>query len=259
MTTPQGGPPPGWPPPRPPYPGQQYPPQQPHWQQAPHGQYPGQPPWPGYPPPPPRKSNTRTVLIAVFAALGVLIVLGVGARVVLKSDDDGSRREVTAEERLANAKKASTAADYDVVCGSGSVSNAGEYEKPYTVVAFYESNRPDSWSNVDVSGTAFGADYTQATGINVVACLTRKAGTEVQSGSCEYNSNGKKVDVDRYATEYEVVVHEAKSGKVIENLGTVKGPADGCPVLAFFDSNKPRIYGAPDDDAVKDLLADWAS
>jgi hypothetical protein len=170
------------------------------------------------------------------------------------SEEDGP---VSDEERAANARTAQFTADYDVVCERGSVANAADYAKPYTIVAFSEAGR-DRWHQVSVDAPYAGTDMSPSS-INVVACLSRKPGTEVRSGSCEFRSGDRDVEVDHYAVEYDLQMHEAKTGSLITSLGTVKGPASDCPTLVYFGGDEPKIYGAPDPAVVATKLAGFAT
>jgi hypothetical protein len=197
----------------------------------------------------------------VVAAVLVIAVVLVLAVVGLRSGGDD--REVSDEERAANAKTALSAADYNVVCDNGSVRNAAAFEEPYTIVAFRQSTGgiltlEDTWTDVPLEG-AYSAQGKKWSSINVVACLSRKDGTEVKSGTCEFETGGDTVTADRYAVEYDLELHEAKSGKSIEHLGTVNGPATDCPFMASVDKNDPKIYGRPDTAAVEDKLAEFVA
>jgi hypothetical protein len=181
----------------------------------------------------------------------VVVVLGV---VIVGSGSDG----VSDEQRAANATTATDASDFDVVCGEGSVSNAAAYREPYTIVAFRQSTGmfgDDTWTGVTLEGS-YAAEDENWSAINAVACVTRVAGTEVRSGTCEFDDGEV---ADHYAVEYEINVHEAKSGRAVENLGTVNGPATDCPFMATVESDDPRIYGSPDAAAVDAKLAEFAA
>ncbi|MGV0745756.1 hypothetical protein [Mycolicibacterium sp. XJ870] len=161
---------------------------------------------------------------------------------------------VSDEERAANAKAAEWPDDFDIVCKNGSVSNAGDYAEPYTAVAFYPGMQPDAWYGVaGVNDSAY--DFSK---INVVACLSRKAGTEVESGQCESKSWDKPISIDYYSVQYDIELREAKTGKKIKDLGTVNGPAVDCPSVTFFDWVPPKLFGEPDGAAVEAKLAEAA-
>lgn len=185
--------------------------------------------------------------------IGVAAVVALGL-LVAGSGGDGEPRIVSDEERAANVRRAQFIVEFADVCEAGAISNAADFEKPYRVVAFTERYDGGEYSEL----TMYGApdfvvqDSFAVSSVNVVACFTRKRGTEVRSGSCEFDSGN---EVPRFAVEYDMVVHEAKSGKVIEDLGTVRGPANDCPMLALFNKGSPKIYGSPDKDEVIEKLA----
>ncbi|MCT7661351.1 hypothetical protein [Mycobacterium deserti] len=263
---PQGWPPPGWPP-QGPTPPQAQPPQWPS--PAPHGhprQWPppqGQPwQWPptGPPTPPPSKNTGLLIGIGAAVALIVVFVLAFVVPNILGSESSNGGSDVSDEQRAANATTAASLSDFDVVCGTGSVSNAAPYEKPYSIAAFHQGTAENDWDAVTLDNQAdYVADRSNLTSINVVACLTRKDGTEVKSGTCEFGSGGEQVAADHYAVEYDLELREAKTGKAITNLGTVNGPATRCPFIAYFDENDPEIFGSPDPAAVEDKLAEFAA
>ncbi|MGA5462204.1 hypothetical protein [Mycobacterium sp. NPDC050041] len=268
MSVPPQGPPPGWPPPQ--GPPQWGPPQgPPPGGPPPWGPAQGQPQWgaspPHWPPPqgqpwapptaprPPSK-NTGLIVGLVAAAVVVVVVVVLGLLVVRSGSD-----EVSDEQRLANATTATDASDFNVVCEDGSVSNAAAYRKPYTIAAFRQTTgligRDVIWTGVTLEGS-YAADDAKWSEINAVACVSRVAGSEVKSGTCEFDDGEV---ADHYAVEYEITVHEAKSGRAVENLGTVNGPATDCPFMATVESDDPRIYGSPDPAAVDAELAEFAA
>lgn len=239
---PSGGPWPGYP--------QQWPPQAPG-QQPPYPQ-----PWP-----PPKKNNAGLFLGigATVVALTALVGLAFVGNHLVRSQSQAERGVVSDEQRAANAKTAQYLTDFDVVCGAGSVSNAAEYQKPYKVAAFYQGSGNNSWHTVSLPTRApYTGDPEALSTINTVACLRRKDGTEVKSGTCKFESGGKTVNVDHYAVEYDVELHQAKSGKLLKTLGAVKGPATDCPFLVFFNGRERKVYGNPDVGAVAVKLSEFA-
>jgi len=197
----------------------------------------------------------------VFGVVGAVVAVGVflGLRLIT-SDADGAPGTVAggADPREANAVTATATSDFDAVCKKGSVTNAAAYGEPYTIVAFGQGDRQNSWDEIGLTGPHAAQDQ-QWSSVNTVACLTRKAGTEVESGTCEFESGSGTVAVTHLAVEYEVEVFEAATGESIENLGTVNGPALDCPMLAFFQETDPKIYGPPDQAAVAAKLEEFAA
>ncbi|TDK90745.1 hypothetical protein [Mycolicibacterium mucogenicum] len=243
----QYGPPaPQWPAAAQPGAGNQGP--QPYWQaaygQAPYGQVPqGQ--WPQYPPPPKKSAAGRIIgVVAAVFAIPVVIAAIVG---------------ITAGIRGEPPTTATTADDFKAVCKNGSVSNAADYQKPHKVVTFYES--VTGWSAVTMLGA--GADYAGAnlppSSINVVACLSRRAGSEKKEGTCDYDSGGDKDRVSRYSVDYDVELREAKTGERIKSLGSVPGPSTRCPVVALYTASSHKMYGDPDKDQLNAMLKEFAA
>ncbi|WP_280833751.1 hypothetical protein [Mycolicibacterium frederiksbergense] len=164
------------------------------------------------------------------------------------------------DKRASNAKIATVTSDFDAVCLFGSISNAAVYAKPYKIIAFHQSAGSARWNETTVDAQArYAADPSALSSINVVACLSRTPGTEVRTGSCDFESGGVQVSIDRYAVEYTIDLHEAKTGKPIKSLGTVKGTATDCPMPAMFNSGATKLYARPDTAAVEEKLAAFAT
>jgi hypothetical protein len=198
-------------------------------------------------------------IVAAIAVIGLLVVFAFAGN-VLRKKDTASDGEVGNRDRAANAETADYILDFDVVCGDGSVSNAATYREPYRVVAFNEGPTDDDWHQLTLDHRAsYYADTDAMSSINVVACLSRKPGSEVKSGTCEVETAGKRVEMDHYAVEYDVELREALTGRSIERLGTVSGPATRCPFIAFFDRDSQRIYGDPDAEELDAKLAEFVA
>ncbi|MFT3898717.1 MAG: hypothetical protein QM728_00505 [Gordonia sp. (in: high G+C Gram-positive bacteria)] len=184
----------------------------------------------------------RFVTLAAAAAVVILPLAGCGAK--------------------KETKEATGANDYGDVCSGAAISNAAAGEKPYKVITFRkaESATKDRWSPVHVSSSTPGAvnynDYSQA---NAVACLTLKKGSEKKEKTCPIEMQGKKLDLALYSAEYDVAVFEAKSGKKIQDLGTVTGTADRCPSIVYTDPKDPRDVAEPDRDSVAEVIGKFAA
>jgi hypothetical protein len=239
------------------YPQQWQPPQQPPPYPAPYSPYP-----PPYPPPAPRKTNRVLILVLSVVAIVVLVPVAViGFYVIQGIARDGL-------DGRGGARKAQSLSDFDVVCDRGSISNAATYGKPYKIAAFAPDVRPspmsqvssDHWTEVTLDSRA---DYRVSPenfgSVNVVACLTKKAGTEVKSRTCDFKTDaGENVTVDYYAVQYDIELREAKTGKGIEGLGTVDGSAARCPFLLWVNKRDRKMYAEPDHAAVDAKLAEFA-
>lgn len=237
---------------------QQWPPQPPQYPQYPR--YPQQWP-PPYPSPAParRKTNVGLVVLLVVAAMVFLVPAALVGFFVIQ----GMVRDGRGETR-----KAASPMDFDVVCDGGSISNAAAYGKPYKIAAFAPDDEPSPmrelanshWSEVMLDSRADYAakpDDYQAT--NVVACLTRKPGTEVKSRTCDMKTDtGEHVNVDYYTVQYDIELREARTGKHIEQLGTVDGPTTSCPFYVWVNKRDRKTYAGPDSTAVNAKLAEFA-
>ena len=228
---------------------------QPYWQapygQAPYSQVPyGQAPqgqWPQYAPPP--KKNTGRIIGVVVAVLAIPVVI---AAIV----------GITAGVRGEPPTTATRSDDFDAVCKNGSVSNAADYQKPYKIVAFYESVvLMSKWASASLTSPkdGYAGDGYPPSTINVVACLSQQSGSEKKEGTCEYESRGDKDRVSRYSVDYDVELREAKTGNRIKSLGSVSGPSTSCPIMATYRSSSLKIYGAPDKDQLDAKLKEFAN
>lgn len=223
-------------------------------------QYPQQWP-PSYPPPvpAPRKTNVALIVLLALAAIVVLIPVALVGFFLIQDMARDGRGE---------SKKAASPADFAVVCDGGSISNAAPYGKPYKIAAFAPYDEPDpmreaahlNWREETLDTRAdyrVNPDDFQST--NVVACLTRKPGTEVKSRTCNLQTKtGEHVDVAYYAVQFDLELREARTGKHIEHLGTVDGPAASCPLYVWFNTRDPKAYAEPDPAAVDAKLAEFA-
>lgn len=232
---------------------QQWPPQPPQYPQH----------WPPpYPPPAPRKTNVALIVVLTVAAIVILVPAAlIGFFVIRDVARDGL-------DGRGGIKKATTLSDFDVVCDRGSISNAATNGKPYKIVAFAPDERPspmsqvvsDHWTQLTLDPRAdYRAGSEDFQSVNVVACHTRKPGTEVKSLSCDFKTDsGDHVTVDYYAVQYNIELREARTGKRIEQLGPVDGPAASCPFLLWVKKRDPKMYAEPDAAAVDAKLAEFA-
>ncbi|WP_232073692.1 hypothetical protein [Mycobacterium stomatepiae] len=252
--------PPQWQPPQPPQYPQRWPPPYPPPGPYPPPPYPPPGPYPPYPPPPPapRKANRVLIIVLAVAAIVVLVPVAVVGFFVIKDIASDGRGET---------RKAASPTDFDVVCDGGSISNAATYGKPYKVVAFAPYDEPNPmremtnthWTGVTLDSRAdYSVSPNDFHSVNVVACLTRKSGTEVKSRTCDLKTDsGEHVAVDYYAVQYDIELREARTGKHIEQLGVVDGPAVGCPFLVWVNNRDPKVYADPDHAAVDAKLAEF--
>lgn len=180
--------------------------------------------------------------VVVVLSVSVLAVVGYG---LFKVAGEGQDRT------------AYSASSFSDVCENDWISTAPEYGKPYNVAAFYKGlgMMGETWLSVPSNEWATSNEYSK---INVVACLDRKTGTEAKSIPCVFDDDGSRITVDYYSAEYTIELREAKTGKVIQDLGTVSGTADSCPFIASFERRSKKMFAAPDGDAVQAKLDAFA-
>lgn len=174
-----------------------------------------------------------------MAAIGIMFVAVVGFGVYVATTDG----PITAYN----------ANDFDAVCEGDWIKNAADFGEPYHIVAFFYGlgyNRTDWWS-VGSGSSAASDDFPQ---INGVACLTRKEATAVKTATCQDLDAGAHIDIDYLSVDYDVELRAAKTGKVVRNLGVVKGTARTCPAMTSYDRRTKKIYARPDEKAVTALL-----
>ena len=179
--------------------------------------------------------------IVVVLSVSVLALVGYG---LFKVADEGQDRT------------AYSASSFSAVCENDRISTAPEYGKPYNIAAFYEGLgiMDETWLPVPSDKWAGSDEFSE---INAVACLERTKGSEAKSTSCDYDDDGNSITVDYYSAEYGIELREAKTGKVIRDLGTVSGTAGSCPFIASYDRRSQKMYAAPDGDAVAAKLAEF--
>lgn len=236
---------------------QQWPPQQPQYPQ----QWPPPYPPPSYPPPAPAPRKTNVLLIVVLAIAAIVVLVPVALVGFFLIQD-------MARDGRGESKKATSLSDFDVVCDRGSISNAATYQKPYKIVAFAPYDEPDPmreltsmhWRQVTLDSRAdYGPTDNNFQSTNVVACLTRKPGTEAKSRTCDLKTDaGEHIAVDLYTVQYDLELREAKTGKRIAQLGSVDGPAASCPFFVWVKKRDPKLYAGPDSAAVNAKLAEFA-
>ena len=208
----------------------------------------------------PHSNKNLIIGVVVAAVVALLIIAGVVVAIAMsgnKSDNKNTNDNNTTNQqdddalRSANAETANSLSDFDVVCDNGSISNAAAYEKPYKVTAFASNSTTRSASTVSLPfGADYNADYKDYAATNIVACLAEKEGSAVKSKTCDFKSGGETVKLDFYALKYALTLREAKTGKLIKELGEVNGPATTCPFFVSYSKDDPKYYARPDSDAV---------
>lgn len=216
----------------------------------------------------PKKSKAG-LIIAIVSVVLILLVGGVlGTLVLLRSMSSNSRTNSPSDsggsstklDPKANAVTAKYLSDFEVVCDGGSVTNAAAATKPYKIVSF-SSRTPqnDRWSSMSLGfDQPYYVDSKAVDSVSVVACLKMAEGSTTKSKTCEFESGGNKVNIDFYATQYDLTYYEAKTGKALAKGEPINGPATTCPFFTSYDKNDPKIYADPDENAVELVHAKFA-
>ncbi|WP_156623091.1 hypothetical protein [Mycobacterium sp. 1164966.3] len=81
----------------------------------------------------------------------------------------------------------------------------------------------------------------------------------MKSLTCDLQTEaGEHVAVDYYVVQYNIELREAATGKHIEQLGAVDGPATTCPFFVWVKKRDPKTYADPDPGAANAKLAEFA-
>ncbi len=242
------------------------------------------PPQPGVPNPygQPPKKNTGLIIGII---IGAILLIGGGVALALTLSNSGDKKEDSSKQtskdssdnttkkdteevpanddalRAANAKTAGSLTDFKAVCEVGSVSNAADLAKPYKVVAFSkEDNGRDYWSQTSLKyGAPYYVEYNKFEQANVVVCLSETISSRVKAKTCDFKSGEDNLTIDYYATAFSATAYEAKTGKKLQDLGTINAPASTCPMFASYDKNDPKIIANPDATALDAAVAKFAS
>lgn len=219
--------------------------------------------------PPKPKSKTGLIIGIVAGAIALLVVGGLFIVFALSSvsnyaNSDKSTTQAAPErsetpERRNNTITATSFTNMNSVCDGSSILNAAELAKPYKVAAFSKANDSRSWSSVSLKYNAeYAASYDAFEQASVVACVKEDTGSREKVNICEFTSAGEDTSIDYYATSYTLSVYEAKTGKKIEDLGSVGAPATSCPMFASYDKSDPKLVAQPDTATIDAKLAAFA-
>lgn len=213
----------------------------------------------------PSDNKKKTKLIVGLITASILIIAGAVAAFILMSSDNNNdtgsnlqKEEVPEAVRIENSRTASAVAEFNTVCDVGSITNAAEFDKPYRIAAFYQASSDRAWTPITLDASSTYAT-NEASSVNVIACLSEVEGSAAKSIVCEFRSGGQAIAVDYYSLDYDLTIHEAKSGKRIDSLGKIRGTTgDDCPTEVSFSPENPKIYAAPNGPEVNAALAKFA-
>lgn len=224
----------------------------------------------------PPKRLSKGVLISIIGGIlfAILLIITIVVTVRTMSGDDTSNSDTrndsssktnsTDEENIETNPKATsitakTLVELREACVGGSVENAAVLTKPYMYVV-YENNN-DGISEKEAykwDMYAFGANdesipvnENNPSEFNVVVCLDRDDSTAEKIGVCKVQAaaDAKPSDptvVDFLSVQYKVAFYEAQSGKLIDKVEPINGPATACPSTAYYNRDSPNLYGDPD-------------
>lgn len=215
------------------------------------------------------KTPNKNILIAIIvSAITFILVVGGLIYAAQQKDTNGQKSNNTETSetkkeddiRSANAKTAGTLGDYAILCSNGSIKNAVEPSTPPTIAVFSDNSARKTFSSYTLNyDSEFRIDMKEYEKVDTVACLTRDDETAVQSQVCEFKSGGEMKEIDLYAVKYNLSVYEAKSGKLLKDLGDVSGPALSCPMFVSYDKKNPKIYASADQDEVDLKLNEYVT
>lgn len=209
--------------------------------------------------------DKKTKLIIIASIAGLLLAGGIvafllmssqGGEVANNDNDTSEQNEVPESVRIENSRTAGSVTEFNTICDVGSITNAADFAKPYKIAAFSQTNHDRTWTPVTLDSSAeYSVSASEPESTNVIACLSEKEGSASKTNTCEFRSGGQGINVDYYSLEYNLALHEAKTGKKIKDLGVVKGTADECPTSAIFSPSNPQIYASPDSAEINSALS----
>lgn len=180
-------------------------------------------------------------------------------------EDDGAAATTTT---ASGAELPQFATDFDRICKTGvAFPGASAYEGGPGVhpAVFLESDDkktyittsrtfPDGW--LVKEDTDF-EDNSELAATQLVVCATRVA--EAPTGKrCDFETDGKKSQLELVDTTYEVKVHKAIDGEVI-HTATIEAKSTECPMFAYVKEDATTYENEPSDDdyinAVKAQIA----
>jgi hypothetical protein len=137
------------------------------------------------------------------------------------------------------------AQELDVVCGGGAVPQAAAYTPAdgAKIHLLYFPNDEQSWTRTDPPKgfPAFDDNGADAAGYELVACVTGKPAKKKRS--CKFMLGDV---LETYDGELEVVLREARTGKIVETKSFKATSPGGCPATHKFWGKTDRIMKTVD-------------
>lgn len=236
------------------------------------GMMPGQPN-PAFPQMSPAGGSTRGSLKKILIIAGVLLVAGavVAATLFLKPKDKANNSNAstnTSQQQNETTEKASqfTAAslsDYQGVCKGNAAVNATDYtggSSPHPIVLLVPSKVEGSYitSSVYLKDRSWAADYKNPDGVALVGCFSRKSEGAATKQCDLQDSNKQKVTIPLIPVIYNLDIYEAKTAKKIATK-EIPGPVTGCPFLATYTPDDPKLYGDPDEATTQQVVSEFVT
>lgn len=202
------------------------------------------------------KKLVRLVLVGVFAFVGVACGGG--------GDDDGDTTAATGKEPAASTTPTTAGADlpqfvqdFQRVCTTGvGFKGAAAYEAGPGVhpIIFFEDHRGE---DIVESSGEFPAgwvvkadddfdDNSEFEPVQLIGCEKRTKTTPTGK-KCEFEDDGEKITLELVNATYEVKVHSAVTGEVVDTK-TIETAETECPFIAAFQKGDTTWVAEPDDD-----------
>lgn len=221
--------------------------------------------------PPQPKSNVGLIIGIVGGVIALVVIIGLVITLTLsgakKSVSDNNQKpntpvttpQVDEPKTPKNAITSTSLTGMSEVCDGASILNAADLAKPYKVAAFYKSEDRTIWSSISLKFDAeYTAKYDSFEQTNVIACLSEDVSQREKVQTCDFTSGGEAISVDYYATSYKFAAYEAKTGKKIEDFGSINAPASKCPTFASYNRSNPILVATPDTATVDAKIAAFA-
>lgn len=204
-------------------------------------------------------SKSKKPLIIIAAIVAALLLAGGAAWAIMSMNSNSSNSDSSDPESSAvvgsatpSDQKESVVVEnkygLDVVCEGKKASNAGAYQAPYVVDSFMLLDGEWSYS-IDVSTEEGGSSGTDASGTNVVMCLTRDDSSAGEAQAC---SAGRDREVSLRPVDFNYVFYAAQTGDLISE-GSLR--ADECPPEWMFSIGDGTGYMTWNSDAMGKLRA----
>lgn len=209
-------------------------------------------------------SNKKTILLVTVGVTVTLLIAGLLSLGSLnnKSKNMPGQSSPVAQQTSKTNKNQSFAAknaeDFGQVCQGGIPTNATDYKtgpSPHPIVLFTYGAR-DSYSEEHVSfnNLKWQPSYDKVETTQLVGCFKRASQGETKK--CDFDSAYGPITVDYIAATYELIIREAKTGKVV-GTKEVNGPNFKCPSVVSYEKDDPKAYAHPDEGLTEEAVKEF--